>query len=248
MGHDSGNKVYNNGCYNFVSPFKNKIPKTFLDKIKDKSFEPYAMSNPFEQFQNFNFPISPMNATLFNPKSYSGYGDMDFMTNMALFDSHIKNPNSFEDINEYIGENEPKNTMAALEGKYNPRLSGLLASIAKRNAEKTDTVGMCFKGVREGFEESGFSNGEIRGKSAYMAAGMLRKHKNFTEIQGLTKSDLKSLPAGCVIVWDKSQGHKHGHIAVTLGNGQEASDHVQGLVQRNAKFWVFVPTGINHSA
>ncbi|PKL75433.1 MAG: hypothetical protein CVV27_15375, partial [Candidatus Melainabacteria bacterium HGW-Melainabacteria-1] len=42
---------------------------------------------------------------------------------------------------------------------------------------------------------------------------------------------MRSLPAGAVVVWDRSGGNspggKYGHIAIALGDGRESSDRIR---------------------
>lgn len=157
-----------------------------------------------------------------------------FSNTMSDFDKFLLNP---------IGYNEHFNTktnLPSLKNVYDEDLGNSLANIANKNAKQMNTVGYCARGTNRALEQAGLTNGETRVASAFQADGLLSKHKNFKEVK-VSKDELKNLPAGCVIVWQASAGHKHGHIAVTLGNGKEASDHVQNLVIRNAQFSVFVP-------
>lgn len=183
----------------------------------------------------------------FNPSSYFGYFDKDFMSSMVLFDQFLLNPLKFPCYNDvFTNFYNTKSNLPQLKDVYNESLANSLANIAEKNARRKNTTGLCFQGVRETFEAAGLSKGEIRGNSAYMAADMLANHNNFKEIQGVAKNQLRSLPAGCVIVWDRSFTHRHGHIAVTLGDGREASDKIRNNVALlNSNFRVFVPTGVN---
>ncbi|MEC8379499.1 MAG: LysM peptidoglycan-binding domain-containing protein [Myxococcota bacterium] len=63
----------------------------------------------------------------------------------------------------------------------------------------------------------------LYGGHAYMAASQLAARKDlFTEVPA---SGLSSLPAGAIVVW--SQGNtESGHISISLGDGQESSDHI----------------------
>lgn len=143
-----------------------------------------------------------------------------------------------------------------LKDVYNPKLSNALANIAEKNANamrksKDSDRYLCSMGVRQTLEQAGLANG-FRAASAYQGADLLRNNKNFKEID-VDKGDLKSLPAGCVIVWDpyydsKGKSHEDGHIATTLGNGMEASDRVNEMSLRNSKYSVFIPTGIKSNA
>ena len=50
----------------------------------------------------------------------------------------------------------------------------------------------------------------------------------FREVR-MTPDQIRNLPAGAVIVSNASPGHAHGHIAVSLGGGREASDHINAI-------------------
>jgi hypothetical protein len=43
----------------------------------------------------------------------------------------------------------------------------------------------------------------------------------------VSSSDLASLPRGAVVVWGRSGAKPYGHVSVALGDGREASDHIQ---------------------
>lgn len=136
-----------------------------------------------------------------------------------------------------------KTDLVALEGVYNPALGEKLANSAKQAANSLNSVGRCARGVVNGMVNSGFATDSLR-DNAYKLDPKLAQHKNFREVL-VAREDLKNLPAGCVIVWQPSSGHANGHVAVTLGNAQEASDHVQRLIVRNAPYSVFVPVRVN---
>lgn len=145
-------------------------------------------------------------------------------------------------LNNFTHAYNTKTDIAALKKFYNANVAGGLAKVAEHTARVTNTIGRCAKGVMDSMANSHLANNGSRVASAYQEAGKLYDNKNFAHVD-ISRNDLQKLPAGCVIVWQASEGHPHGHIAVTLGNGQEASDHVQNLIsQRNARYDVFVPT------
>lgn len=96
-----------------------------------------------------------------------------------------------------------------------------IAEAAERNAQRTNTVGWCYRGVANTLQRFGIS---LEGRSAYMAADQLASSRRFEEVTG------DKLKPGDILVHGRSQAHKHGHIAVYLGRGREASDHVQQLI------------------
>lgn len=100
-----------------------------------------------------------------------------------------------------------------------------IANAAEAHASRTNTVGWCYQEVANTLDNFGV---HLSGRSAYMAAPQLAKNEHFREV---SPHDLKK---GTVLVFGRSADHPHGHITVYLGNGREASDHVQRLVNFNA--------------
>jgi hypothetical protein len=86
---------------------------------------------------------------------------------------------------------------------------------------------------------------QLTGGSAYQAADQLARSDRFREVS-VSPDQLRSLPPGAVVVWGRTDRSPHGHISVALGNGQEASDHIQTQMTslRGAQnYRVFVPNG-----
>lgn len=215
---------------------------------KTKAYD--GVSNPFtpsSSVYSSNFDMSlflddslenNLNLPFLNPCQ------MNFINDLMLFDLFLKNQMPPFMMNTFFTNNyNTKTDLKALKDVYNPDLANKLANIAEKNAYKTNTVGWCARGTNDALEMAGLSKGETRVASAYQAEDKLRNHKNFREV-AVSREDLAKLPAGCVIVWQASPGRPHGHIAVTLGDGREASDHVQSLrTDRPAAYSVFVPVG-----
>ena len=125
-----------------------------------------------------------------------------------------------------------------------PSKSGFGDKLAK-DAERIAKSGVagsghnCKRGVRMAMEKSGM---KLDGVSAYMAADQLAKNKNFHEEKGLSRADLKDLPPGATVVWNKAQGHPHGHISIAMGNGREASDVMRNQITNYpSSYRVFYP-------
>ena len=58
----------------------------------------------------------------------------------------------------------------------------------------------------------------------------------------MAQSDLPKLPAGAIVVWDKGNGHEHGHISIATGDGKEASDLMRNQITNyGTSFRVFMP-------
>ena len=130
---------------------------------------------------------------------------------------------------------------------YNKETAEKIAALAKKYANKMDTIGNCLVGVARAIREFlGLKHTALSPlPKAYLAAEQFRNDptlsKHFKEVK-VDRSDLANLPAGAVVVWNKSEGHPAGHISIALGNGKEASDHIQKQMNRqNADFTVFYP-------
>lgn len=121
----------------------------------------------------------------------------------------------------------------------------------------------CYGGVEATLKQVYGSDFRLPGKSAYMAGDLLASKRNpdgspmFREqtlrteamTQGEIIAQLDRLPAGAVIVWNRSPDpnargplNEHGHITVALGNGREASDRItNGFVLGSWGARVFLP-------
>ncbi len=121
---------------------------------------------------------------------------------------------------------------------YNEKTGEAIAEEAESVAGKTNTVGKCYRGVKNSLKKFGVN---LEGGSAYQAASQLADNDNFKEVK-VDRDELKELPAGAVVVWDKSAGKQHGHISIALGDGREASDHIQQQMTSRPKYRVFLPT------
>ena len=118
--------------------------------------------------------------------------------------------------------------------------SRTLAAAAEKEAKAEGTTGWCYRGVSRSLKSIGVT---ATGASAYMAADQLAKNPKMKEIQ-VPKDQLTKLPPGAVVVWSQGKGHPHGHISVALGDGREASDHVQSQIKDlggGCTFRVFMP-------
>jgi hypothetical protein len=105
--------------------------------------------------------------------------------------------------------------------------TGWGAKLAKDAAANANGPGgYCFKWVSNALRRHGVNTS---GASAYMAADQLAKNPKFREVK-VNPQDLKKLPAGAVVVWNKGKGHPHGHISIALGNGKEASDKIRNQI------------------
>lgn len=99
-----------------------------------------------------------------------------------------------------------------------------LAESARDVAQSMNSTGWCYRGASTAIAKA--TGVQLTGMSAYMAADQLAASPKFKEIS-VSPDQLAKLPPGAVVVWGKTAESVHGHISVALGNGQEASDHIQ---------------------
>lgn len=158
-------------------------------------------------------------------------------------------------------ENVPENTESqnivekivsgagkVVQGLFNSSAAQKIAQAALTSGGAMGTVGWCFRGVCNTLKATGLWNGQtpVSGASAYMAADQLAARNDFKEVTSeISREDLKKLPAGAIVVWGQHSGKngQHGHISVALGDGREASDHIQNQITNlyDSKYRVFLP-------
>ncbi len=103
-----------------------------------------------------------------------------------------------------------------------------IANSAERVANNMGSVGWCFRGVKAALRPHGIN---LEGGLAKQAASQLANHPR---VQEVAKNDIQP---GDILVHQpaghgRTKGQQYaGHIAVYLGNGKEASDHVQPLIK-----------------
>ena len=120
---------------------------------------------------------------------------------------------------------EPSNNQQSSQygASYNATLGNRLAAEAIAEANRTNTVGWCYTHVANVVDR--VVERFLTGEDAYMAADQLARHPRFNEI---STSNLTTLPAGAIVVWGRGNtaNTESGHIAIALGDGREASDHI----------------------
>ena len=112
------------------------------------------------------------------------------------------------------------------------------AAQAEKTANQINTSGLCLKGVNDTMQAMGLP--VHREAAAWMAVDDFQKNPKFKEVK-VAKDQLKSLPPGAVVIWDKGDGLPYGHISVALGGGREASSKVRQQLLLNTNFHVFLP-------
>lgn len=122
---------------------------------------------------------------------------------------------------------------------YNQQKAQQIAQNVLANAG-SQSQSRCAEYVSDALENAGlhFSRGH-----AYQMENNLRNSKDFKEVS-ITKDQLASLPAGCIIVYPQGAAgysSKYGHIEITLGDGRTASDFVNSNPKYSDQMKVFVP-------
>lgn len=159
-------------------------------------------------------------------------------TRPSLFDSTSIPSSKKTDFR--ITSLNPDTSLMSLSGIYNPDKGLSLAKSVASNARGRST-GYCARYVKTAISNTGL--GAYASGHAYQQADALENNKNFKEIS-VSSKDLKKLPAGCVLVYDRGAAgysKNYGHMEVTLGNGKAASDFVTNNIRQSDRVSVFVP-------
>lgn len=106
---------------------------------------------------------------------------------------------------------------------FKPKGQLALQTAARHTAEKYQSVGLCYQAVYESVTQ--VYGDFLRGHSAYMAADYLVADPRFEAVD-VAPEALPHLPPGWIVVWGQSPLSPHGHISISLGQGLEASDHI----------------------
>ena len=118
-----------------------------------------------------------------------------------------------------------------------------LADTAEDVAQNMNCGGLCYKGVKKAFNETGM--GQMYGGSAYMAKEQLDDNDKFVQINSDVQNN-RVIPDGGVAVFGRSAAHPHGHIGV-FKDGKDCSSKVRNAmtsVGRYSSFDVYLPADI----
>lgn len=104
-----------------------------------------------------------------------------------------------------------------------------LAKYAKKVAEEMDVSSQCYTGVKYTLWSAGVISdyADMPRGGASQAKNYFDAHPDQFKKLNISANDLKSLPAGVIIVYNKKG--KDGHIAITNGKGQEMSDSTDNM-------------------
>lgn len=187
-----------------------------------------AVSKMKENITNFDSKISEIKAN--SQKEVAAK-----QSEIQELEVKLKNAEAAEERTKFLKENTYKAGLG-LTGEE-------LAEIARTTGGAEGTTGWCLKGVNDSLEKAyGF---RLSYNSAYQAIGEMQNKEGFEDVtsQYTTDQDLANLPAGAMVIWENGNGHEHGHISIALGNGQEASDHIQTQTtsRYGTKYHIFMP-------
>ncbi len=132
---------------------------------------------------------------------------------------------------------------AGLDTSFGARFATIASSVAK----SMGTVNNCAYGFETSFEK--MTGIAMRGHAFELKAQM-DKNKKFRRVE-VSDAQMANLPAGTVVIHDrnlnyrgKGLGGQYGHVSVALGNGMEASDHIQKQMVRHyagGARYVYIP-------
>ena len=197
-------------------------------------FSPYMSMDTFvptyPTLQNFNFNFEM-------PKF-----DMSML--MDMYNATIKNyqnqMSQFQDLlknTSFVYNTKP--TESLQDVNFNQDKAKEMAQNARVHA-KSKSSGNCALYVSNAIEESGIP---VTRGHAFQMENNLRNNENFKEIS-ISKDEFAKLPAGCILVYPKGvagYSSDFGHIEITLGNGETASDFLNKNPKYSENMKVFVP-------
>lgn len=220
------------------------------------SMDTYANAMPM-MFANMNsfpqmggFPSFPQNGNNGFAQANNGLPQIDGANLMKLWDASVnmmkaqmQNLYKYSNFNSNLNTNNMSfNTTPTAKLKdlnYDGTQGAKVASYVLSHAGSSSKQA-CAEYVNNAYQNTGLSIG--RG-DAYTKIEDLRNNKRFKEI-AVSQSELKSLPAGCVLVYPRGvagYSPEYGHIEITLGDGRAASDFVNRNPKYDPQMKVFVP-------
>ena len=210
---------------------------------------PFGMNNWF--MPNFSFPnlfsqfrMPMFNYGFYNPfnyfyNNYQSDGPSVFMQNYSSHDFVSEyNPVSVNNGDVFAKSDENYKTDNLSLYGYNAFKGKKLANIAKSRV--VGWTGYCAAYVKNAIKAANL--GPYIPGDAYEMTNILKYNNNFKEISP-NYIDVKDLPAGCILVYDKNvQGYskKYGHTEITTGDGRAVSDGVTKNLHKKPSA-IFIP-------
>ena len=210
-------------------------------------FPPYAINNyllnPFGGFNDTSFfAYNPLNIFSQGLTQYTPL--MDFSPTPAAPSDNI-----FGFLNSQYVTNDIKTNIdvtknsaklpALTTAGYNRQKGEKLARLMGSRSTDGGFDNYCARNVKEAIEDAGL--GRYESGHGYQMADILCRNRNFKEISA-QNLDLSTLPAGCVLVYDRGvagYSSQYGHTEITLGDGTAGSGGITHNIRQGAR--VFVP-------
>lgn len=184
----------------------------------------------------FTSPFSTLTQPTMNQSSSNM---MDSMMDMMIMMKMLEKLNGSGSSSNKTAVDDYK---SAIDSDYNSSKGRKLAKAAKKVADDMPGTGYCARGVKRALVAAGLMD-KYKSGHAYQVDEMLEKNDNFKEVK-MEQEDLDELPAGSVVVWNKSSKKQWGHVSIALGNGKEASDYISDQKVDGSKYGklrVFIP-------
>lgn len=198
---------------------------------------PFGMNNwfmPNLAFQNFLMPMCNMSFNWFNPFNISQMSMPTIFPTFNTYPDYSINTDYFVKSKSKI--NFSKDNLK-IDG-YNASKGERLAKIALKRS--VGFTGWCATYVKEAIELANLGP-YIKG-DAYKMKDILKNNSNFKEVS-TNHVDVKKLPAGCVLVYDKGvAGYDKdaGHTEITTGDGRAVSDGITKNLHKKPSA-IFIP-------
>lgn len=168
-------------------------------------------------------------------------------TNVSVLSKNVNKEESSKTVSAETKVQEAKNTKVdedkiIIKGiEYNKKNGEKLAQRVLDGLPANKTKPLCAKYVKEAIRDVGL--GPYINGDGYYCQYILRANPNFKEINVKGK-ELSSLPAGCVIVYDKGDAGyspEYGHVEITLGDGRACSYIITNHIKPSDNAHVFIP-------
>lgn len=203
------------------------------------------MTNPYSGYFNGGlFSAVPMGMS-----SFSMFPSFNVFPSFSLFNFGFSNSGFSNSVTNYSGSTSSKGVKV---GNKTQNLSfwkklGYCVDAGVKLAKTAASavvgwISKCAKYVKNAIARAGL--GKYQQGHAYQTADILRKNPKFKEISP-DGVNLKTLPAGCVLVYDRGKSgysSRYGHTEITTGQGTAVSDGVTHNIRKPTAIFIPVST------
>ncbi len=228
--------MFNFFNYNFMNPMG--MTNWFMPGFSYPSFFPSFQFPSFNWFNTgfipFNFNFNQYLPQLSQPSLF--YQNSSYSPPKTECSSNDVLPES-SNVDTFIKSEITKKNESKLDD-YNAYKGKRLAQVALSNS--SGWTGYCAAYVKSDIQAAGL--GSYKYGHAYQMPSILRNNSNFKEISP-DNIDVKNLPAGCVLVYDRgAQGYSknYGHTEITTGDGRAVSDGITKNLHKKPSS-IFIP-------